>query len=596
MLFEASWEACSQTGGIYTVLRTKCAAGVESWGDDYCVIGPYRESAAKIEFEPRPHEDFLEAPVDELRSRGVVLHTGRWIITGHPRVILLDLDSVIPQLRDMKYRLWEELGISTPDEDDEANHIIAFGYVVADLLESFRRHLGDRPVLAQFHEWQGGAAVPILRHRESKVPTVFTTHATIVGRSLSAANFDLYGNMAEIDAEAVAIEHGVMHKYQLERAAAQAADTFTTVSEITALESEHFLGRKPEVVLPNGLNVRRAAAPHEFQNAHRQSKDRIHEFVMGHFFPSYKFDLDNTLYFFTAGRYEYRNKGIDVFIDALSELNRRMKAEATGTTVVAFIIVRAPCHALNVETLNRQAMLNELRVTCESIRDQMGGGLFQAVTDGRLPGMDDLMDEYARVRLQRMMHAWKQDILPTIVTHDMKDDLNDQVLCHLRKQDLINREDDPVKIVFHPEFISTTSPVLGMEYDQFVRGCNLGVFPSYYEPWGYTPMECVVRGIPAVTSDLSGFGLYVMEHFPEHDANGLYVAKRRQESYDQTVYQVTGWMQGMTRMTLRERIQLRNNVEAHAEFFDWSKMAAYYRAARRMALNCSAGTGHTETA
>jgi len=126
--------------------------------------------------------------------------------------------------------------------------------------------------------------------------------------------------------------------------------------------------------------------------------------------------------------------------------------------------------------------------------------------------------------------------------------------------------------------------VLGMEYDQFVRGCNLGVFPSYYEPWGYTPMECIVRGIPAVTSDLSGFGAYVMDHFPDHDTKGLYVTRRRNVNFENVVYQVAGWLHNLTGMSLRERIHLRNRVESHAEYFDWGNMARYYQAARRLAI------------
>jgi len=138
--------------------------------------------------------------------------------------------------------------------------------------------------------------------------------------------------------------------------------------------------------------------------------------------------------------------------------------------------------------------------------------------------------------------------------------------------------------VFHPEFITSTSPVLGLEYDQFVRGCNIGVFPSYYEPWGYTPMECVVRGIPAVTSDLSGFGAYMMNRFPNHDRDGIYVARRRGSSFQAVVGQVTNWLHGLTRMTRRERIELRNRVESHAEHFDWSNLSRCYRAARRWAF------------
>jgi glycogen(starch) synthase len=229
-------------------------------------------------------------------------------------------------------------------------------------------------------------------------------------------------------------------------------------------------------------------------------------------------------------------------------------------------------------------MFNELRDTCESIEKDIGRKLFRTVAEGRLPTVDDLLDEYAKVRLKRMMHAWRQ-FMPTIVTHDLADDARDPILCHLRHRGLLNSKDDPVKVVFHPEFITTTSPLFGIEYDQFVRGCNVGVFPSYYEPWGYTPMECVIRGIPAITSDLSGFGGYVMEHFPEHDSSGIFVARRRSVSFEYTVSQVASWLHALCRMSRRERIGLRNQVESHAEHFDWSNMSRYYRAARRMAFD-----------
>lgn len=584
LIFEVSWEVCAQTGGIYTVLRTKCSADPKHCDADYCLIGPYRQAAARIEFEPHPHAGALAETVDELRDRGVGLHCGHWLITGRPQVVLVDVGSVTQHLDQMKYFLWENLRIGIPSSDGETDEIIAFGYVVADLLAGIQARLHGRPMIAQFHEWQGAVALPVLKHRNVVIPTVFTTHATLVGRSLSAANEDVYGSMAEIDGEAVAFQHGAGHRFQIERAAAHAADVFTTVSDITSQEAEQFLGRRPDIVLPNGLHVERSAAPHEFQNLHQQCKDEIHDFVMGHFFPSYTFDLERTLYVFTAGRYEYRNKGIDVFIEALYELNRRLKAERRGITVVAFIIARAPYHALNVETLNRQAMLNELRDTCQAIKEDMGRKLLWTIATGRLPTTEDLLDEYAHIRLQRMMHAWRQGRQPTIVTHDLQDDRNDPVLCHLRRCGLLNAGDDPVKVVFHPDFIASTSPVLGLEYDHFVRGCNLGVFPSRYEPWGYTPMECIVRGIPAITSDLSGFGAYLMENFPDHDVNGLYVARRRHAEFENTVYQVTGWLHALTRMGLRERIQLRNRVESHAENFDWGNMVRYYSAARRLAL------------
>jgi glycogen(starch) synthase len=584
LLFEVSWEVCCQAGGIYTVLRSKAPATVRIWGDSYWLIGPYREESARIEFEPQRPDGVVADAVAELRERGLETHCGRWLITGRPQVVLVDLDSIAAHLGEMKYFLWKDLGVGTPHRDDETDGTVLFGYAAADLLQTIHRRLNGFPMLAQFHEWQGGLALPLLKFRKVEFPTVFTTHATLVGRSLSAANANLYDSLSEVDAEAVANQHGILHRFQIERAAARAADTFTTVSEITAEEAKQFFGREPDALLPNGLNVERAAAPHEFQNLHQQCKEQINDFVRGHFFPSYTFDLVRTLYMFTAGRYEYRNKGIDVFIEALYELNRRLKARSEGMTVVAFIITRAPYRGLNVETLNRQAMFNELRRTCEEIKEDMGRTLFETVASGRLPTTDDLLDEYARVRLKRMMHAWLSAPQPMILTHDLEDDIGDPVLGHLRRRGLLNAADDPVKVVFHPEFMTSTNPILGMEYDEFVRGCNLGVFPSYYEPWGYTPLECIVRGIPAITSDLSGFGSYLMDRFPDHDANGMYVARRRHVSLETTIYQVASWMHTLTRMSLRDRIALRNRVEQHADHFDWTRLMRYYRIARAKAF------------
>ncbi len=584
VLFEVSWEVCAQSGGIYTVLRSKAPASVQYWGRHYWLVGPYREQSAHLEFEPTAPHRTMRAVVEEFRQRGVTLHVGRWLITGRPQVLLVDLAGAMPHVNEMKYYLWKDLGIGTPGDDPETDECVAFGYVVADVLAAIGRRTGPRPLIAHFHEWQAAVAVPLLKFRGVGPATIFTTHATLVGRSLSAANADLYEILPTVNPERVAAEHGILHRHLIERAAAQAADVFTTVSDITGLETEQFLGRRPDCLLPNGLNVERFAAPHEFQNLHQQGKEQIHKFVMGHFFPSYTFDLANTLYLFTAGRYEYRNKGFGVFIEALYELNRRLKADPGGVTVVAFLVTRANYRGLNVETLNRQAMFNELRSVCLSVKEEMGRRLFMAVAEGRLPSLDELLDESARVRLRRMLYAWRQGPRPTIVTHDLVDEAGDPVLRHLRQRGLLNAPEDPVKVIFHPEFITSTSPVLGLEYDQFVRGCNLGVFPSYYEPWGYTPMECIVRGVPAITSDQSGFGSYLMEHFPDHDLNGMYVARRRRVSVQTTIYQVAGWLHDLARMSLRERIQLRNRVEAHAHFFDWSSMSRYYRAACRMAL------------
>jgi glycogen synthase len=589
-LFEAAWEVCAQVGGIYTVLRSKAPYMNAGWGDSYCLLGPYWEESAKIELEPHLPVGPIKAAMDDLAVAGIKAHYGRWLITGRPQAVLFDLDSARYRLAQFKYLFWKDNGISSPPDDGEYDNVVLLGYLIADFLQSFQRRIGQRPVLLHCHEWQGGAALPVLRHRQTPVASVFTTHATLVGRSLSAANADLYESLLRINAGAVAHEHGFAHRHAVEGAAAQCCDVFTTVSSITALEAIQFLGRKPDVLVPNGLNIERFAAPHEFQNLHQSFKERIHEFVLGHFFPSYTLDLDKTIYVFTSGRYEYRNKGIDVFIEALHQLNQRMRAEQSPMTVVAFIITRAPVRGINNETLNRQAMFNELRDACEEIEERMGRRLFQTVATARMPTTEDLLQEYESVKLKRLMYALRRIMPPPIVTHDLWDDAHDSTLQHLRHRGLWNGSDDRVKVVFHPQFMTATSPLLGMDYDQFVHGCHLGVFPSYYEPWGYTPMECIVRGIPAITSDLSGFGDYVLQHFDDTERSGMYVARRRYAAFNHTVDQVANWIHDLAHMTRRARIDLRNRAEGRAEHFDWNNLGRHYTAAHAMALERHFGT------
>lgn len=327
LLFEIAWEVCTQVGGIYTVLRSKAPATARRWEDDYCMVGPFWEATSKLELEPQEPSGTMKEVIDVLSVGGMQLHFGRWLITGRPQVVLIDVTTVRHRLADIKYHLWKDNGVGSPEGDGEFDDTVAFGFAVTEFLMAYHRRIGERPLLAHFHEWQGAAAIPMIKSRGANFSTVFTTHATMVGRNLSAANYELYENMHHIDGGAVARDHLFEHRHSLEGAITNAADVFTTVSGITAAEAEQFLGRRADALVPNGLNIERFAAPHEFQVLHKENKQRIHQFTMGHFFPSYHFDLDKTLYVFASGRYEFRNKGLDVFIEALYELNHRMRAE-----------------------------------------------------------------------------------------------------------------------------------------------------------------------------------------------------------------------------------------------------------------------------
>lgn len=588
LLFEIAWEVCWQLGGIYTVLKTKAAAMQAAWGERYFLIGPYNPSTAAIEFEEQPTDGFIRDALDRLRDQGIPCHFGRWLVHGRPRVILLDYRGRFAKLDSDKYLLWKDHGIATIASDGEVNETIAFGFTVAEFFKELCRLAGERSILAHFHEWMGGVAVPRIAHEGIGVATIFTTHATLLGRYLASDNPNFYQDLPLIDPDKEAQRFGIHPRFAIERAAAHASTVFTTVSRVTATEAEKLLGRSPDVILPNGLNIHRFAATHEFQNLHQEYKQSIEQFVMGHFFPSYAFDLDRTLYIFTSGRYEYRNKGMDLFIEALCRLNQRLKRQADPPTIIAFIITRAAVRSVNVDALQSQSMFDELKAACRSVERQMGRRLFEAAAHGRIADPAELLEEDSRVRLKRAMQVWRTSRPPLIVTHDLLDDGGDPILKHLRHRQLFNAADDPVKIVFHPEFVTATSPLIHLDYEQFVRGCHLGVFPSYYEPWGYTPMECVALGLPAVTTDLSGFGAYVQAHVPEHREQGLVVINRATQNFNQSADETADYLLQFALLSRRQRIELRNRVERLSELFDWSALAQHYTEAHQLALARSA--------
>jgi glycogen(starch) synthase len=217
----------------------------------------------------------------------------------------------------------------------------------------------------------------------------------------------------------------------------------------------------------------------------------------------------------------------------------------------------------------------------------MGSRLFRSAAGGRLPTYNELLPDDSQVRLKRALHAWRSHRQPTIVTHDLADDANDPVLKHLRTRGLFNAADDPVKIVFHPDFVTATSPLISLDYEHFVRGCHMGIFPSYYEPWGYTPMECIALGVPTVTTDLSGFGAYALKAVPgEKDKNvpGIMVLDRRTVGFDATVETMVQHLVRFAQLDRRGRIELRNRVERLGGLFDWSNLIRHYDEAHNLAL------------
>ncbi|PUU77630.1 glycogen synthase [Tuber borchii] len=589
LLFEISTEVANRVGGIYSVIKSKSPITTAEYGERYCLIGPLNRTSAAVEVEAlEPTNPALKATLDAMSDRGIQWLYGRWLIDGAPRVLLFDTGTGYKHLDEWKGDLWSTAGIPCPPGDAETNEAVVFGYLVAWFLGEFVSHEQSRAVIAHFHEWLAGVALPLCRKRRIDVTTIFTTHATLLGRYLCAGSVDFYNNLQYFDVDAEAGKRGIYHRYCIERAATHSCDVFTTVSHITAYESEHLLKRKPDGVLPNGLNVVKFSAMHEFQNLHAQSKEKIHDFIRGHFYGHNDFDLENTLYFFTAGRYEYRNKGVDMFIESLARLNHRLKISGSKTTVVSFIIMPAQTHSLTVEALKGQAVIKALRDTVDNIEKGIGKRLFERALrwhDGeQVPAEKDLMSNQEKVMLKRRVYALKRNSLPPIVTHNMIDDQADPILNQIRRVQLFNHPSDRVKIIFHPEFLNSSNPVLSLDYDDFVRGTHLGVFASYYEPWGYTPAECTVMGVPSITTNLSGFGCYMEELIENASDYGIYIVDRRMKGVDDSVNQLCQFMYDFTVKSRRQRINQRNRTERLSDLLDWKRMGMEYVKARQLAL------------
>ncbi|UZJ53443.1 hypothetical protein CBS101457_002763 [Exobasidium rhododendri] len=591
ILFECAWEVANKVGGIYTVIKTKAPVTHQEYGDRYTLIGPLSYKTAPMEVESmEPTEPAMKITLQSMKDRGVKFLYGRWLIERAPKVLLFDTGSMYHRMDEWKADLWNLAGIPTPPNDHETNETLVFGYLVAWFLGEYAIQEKKRAIIAHFHEWQAGLAIPLCRKRRIDVTTIFTTHATLLGRYLCAGSVDFYNNLQYFDVDHEAGKRGIYHRYCIERSAAHCADVFTTVSHITAYESEHLLKRKPDGVLPNGLNVVKFSAMHEFQNLHAISKAKINEFIKGHFYGHYDFDLENTLYFFTAGRYEYRNKGVDMFIESLARLNHRLQKAGSKMTVVAFIIMPAATNSYTIEALKGQAVTKQLRDTVDEIQKRIGERLFERTARYAGAGGMDIVDpstllsEEDKILLKRRIFALKRNSLPPVTTHNMADDSNDPILNQIRRVQLFNRPQDRVKIIFHPEFLNANNPILGMDYEEFVRGCHMGVFPSYYEPWGYTPAECTVMGIPSITTNLSGVGCFLEETLENTSDYGLYIVDRRMKSVEDSVNQLTDYMEEFSMKTRRQRINQRNRCERLSDLLDWKSLGVEYAKARQLAL------------
>jgi len=472
-IFETSWEICNMIGGIYTVVSTKAKSIVKEYKDNYVLIGPdvWKETTANPDFL----EDdslFADWKKNVLAEEGLKIRTGRWNIEGKPFVILVDFTYLYARKDEIFSRFWETYKLDSLHGAWDYVEPALFGYNAGQVIRSFSKFYLEQSdkVVAHFHEWMTGTGVLYLKNRAPHIATSFTTHATALGRSVSGHSLPLYSQLESYNPTQIAKDFNLISINSLETIASQEADSFTTVSGITAKECTHFLGRTPDVITTNGFEKDFVPKGKEFEekrNAARAKALETASVITGK-----QYD-ENTLLLITSGRYEFRNKGIDLFINALGQLN---KSQGLKRDVIAYITIPSDHRGPTNVFRGKQKRSNYLT---------------------------------------HKLNNWEHDaILNAAIKNEITNDINDRV--HL---------------IFVPAYLNGHDGVINLSYYDFLVGQDLSIFPSYYEPWGYTPLESVAFKVPTITTAVAGFGDWVKTNF---QLNGPSVSViNRDENNDQ---------------------------------------------------------------
>ncbi|NQV09399.1 glycogen/starch synthase [Candidatus Woesearchaeota archaeon] len=583
-LFEVSWEVCNKVGGISTVIKSKAAHLIKYYGEKYFTIGPYFIKKVTGEFQEEIPTDELKSVFDKLKEKGIICHYGKWLIGGEPNTILIDFTGYVNSINDVKKELWDKYKIdSIGSEYYEFDEPMIWSHAAGMLIDELSKVFKGKCV-GHFHEWLAGPGLLYLKN--SNVGTVFTTHATVLGRTIASdENIDLYSNLDKINPDDEAYKYKVHTKYQTEKAAAQNADVFTTVSEITAIEAGSLLKRNPDVLLPNGLNLDKFPTMEDISIKHQKYKNKIKEFLLYYFFPYQVFEIDNTYIFFIAGRYEFHDKGIDVLIKALGKLNEKLKQEKINKTVVAFFWIPGNIRGIKSELLSNRRHFNDVRDTIDDSLPDIRNELIHAIVSNQKIDEKKLLDQDILEDVKRKIMRLKKEGKPSLATHDLYEENSDAILNAFKQHNLNNEESDKVKVIFYSIYLTGADGLLDTSYYESMLGSQLGIFPSYYEPWGYTPLEAGALGVASVTTDLAGFGRFISKKIKKDDLPGIYVLNRLNKSEDETAEDLNKIMYDYVHFTKDQRVRNKIKAKKIASLADWKNFVQFYIKAHNKAVD-----------
>ncbi|MDD4778283.1 MAG: glycogen/starch synthase [Fermentimonas sp.] len=543
-IFESSWEVCNKVGGIYTVLSTRANSLQKIHKDQLFFIGPDIWTEQESPWFKADEDLYPEWREHAFKSQNLEIRAGRWDVPGEPIVFLVKFKQFLSRQNELYARMWQDYGVDSLSAYGDYHESTMFANATGMLIENFYRFHSLEPynVVAHFNEWMLGAGALYIKKFVPKIATIFTTHATSIGRSIAGNNLPLYGHLHEYNGDQMARELNMSAKHSIEKKAALNVDCFTTVSDITAEECAQLLHRRPDVVTPNGFEKDFIPKGSLYTKKHKSARNLlldVAEKTLGH---SVQRDA---LLVGISGRYEYKNKGIDLFIDSLKHL-QSMK-ELTRD-VIGFIMV--------------PAWIKGPRKDLQS--------LLSNTTNNGKP-------------------AKKSKTVCPFVTHELMDPQHDKVVNHLKHAGFCNDPSDRVKVIFVPSYLNGDDGIFNQDYYDLLIGLDLSVFPSYYEPWGYTPHESVAFSIPTITTTLSGFGVWAKKKGDRKPglSDGIDVVYRNDNNYTEVYEEIASIIFDYSLKSSEQISILKECASELSNRADWAHFIKYYREAYDKALHNS---------
>lgn len=536
-IFESSWEVCNKVGGIYTVLSTRAKTLQDKLKDHIMFIGP---DVWKEKENPLFEEDasLLKSWRDTAENENLNVRIGRWNVPGHPIAVLVDFQPYFAIKNDIYTRLWEDYGVDSLHAYGDYDEASMFSYAAGLVVESYYNHVlkGQcEHVVYQAHEWMTGLGALYIQKHVPEVATIFTTHATTIGRSIAGNHKPLYEYLFAYNGNQMAQELNVQSKHSIERETAHHVDCFTTVSEVTNRECAELLDEPADVVLMNGFEKDFVPSKAQFARKRREARRKLRE-VAGALLGT-EFD-DDVMIISTSGRYEFRNKGIDLYMEAM---NRSLRNKDLTRKVLAFVQVPG-------------------WVCCPR---------------------EDLKERLASGKTCDTPLEWP------LLTHWLHEMSHDQVIDYMKRYNMWNLPDDKVKVIFVPCYLDGADGIFNMHYYDLLIGMDLTVYASYYEPWGYTPLESVAFHVPCITTNLSGFGLWVNQLLGKDGelTDGVQVVRRTDYNSSEVADAIKDAVTAYAAFTPQEAEKIRHKAADISEHALWKHFIRYYYQAYDIALH-----------